>query len=61
LYLFERAGYRIKEVVVDWRNRDLSDTKTQKGGLAQYLHESIEMGREVARVKLNQLKGLYDG
>ena len=61
LYLFERAGYRIKEVVVHWRNRDLSDTKTQKGGLAQYLHESIEMGREVARVKRNQLKGLYDG
>lgn len=61
LYLFEKAGCRIKEVVVHWRNRDLSDTKTQKGGLAQYVHESIEMGREVARVKLNQLKGLYDG
>ena len=60
LYLCERAGYRIKEVIVRWRNRDQSDTKSQQGELARYLHESAEMGREVMRVKLNQLKGLYD-
>jgi dolichyl-phosphate beta-glucosyltransferase len=59
LYLCERAGYRIKEVVVKWRNRDLSDTKRQKAGLAQYVNESVEMAREVIRVKRNQLKGLY--
>jgi len=60
LYLCEKAGYRIKEVVVRWRNRDQSETKSQQGELARYLHESAEMGREVMRVKLNQLKGLYD-
>jgi dolichyl-phosphate beta-glucosyltransferase len=60
LYLCEKAGYRIREVVVRWRNRDQSDTKSQQGELARYLNESIEMGREVTRVKLNQLKGLYD-
>jgi glycosyltransferase involved in cell wall biosynthesis len=60
LYLCEKAGYRIKEVVVRWRNRDQSDTKSQQGELARYLHESAEMGREVMRVKLNQIKGLYD-
>ncbi|MBN1217517.1 MAG: glycosyltransferase [Anaerolineae bacterium] len=59
LFLFERAGYRIKEVVVKWRNRDQSDTKRQQGGLAQYIHESIEMAKEIYRVKRNQLKGLY--
>jgi dolichyl-phosphate beta-glucosyltransferase len=60
LYLFERAGYRIKEVVVEWRNRDQSDTKSQGGELARYVSESIEMAREVMRVKLNQFKGSYD-
>jgi dolichyl-phosphate beta-glucosyltransferase len=60
LYLFEKAGHRIKEVEVDWCNRDLSDTKSQSGELARYVHESIEMAREVARVKTNELKGLYD-
>ena len=60
LFLFEQAGYRIKEVVVQWRNRDQSDTKRQQGGLAQYVHESMEMAKEVMRVKRNQLKGLYD-
>lgn len=60
LYLCEKAGYRIREVVVRWRNRDQSDTKGQQGGLARYMNESIEMAREVIRVKLNQLKGSYD-
>jgi glycosyltransferase involved in cell wall biosynthesis len=60
LFLFEKAGYRIQEVVVRWRNRDLSDTKSQKGELSGYVDESIEMAKEVLRVKLNQLRGFYD-
>jgi hypothetical protein len=60
LYLFEKAGYQMKEVVVEWRNRDQSDTKSQRGELARYVAESIEMAREVVRVKFNQFKGLYD-
>ncbi len=60
LYLVDRAGYRIREVLVSWRNRDESDTKSQQGELARYIHESINMAREVSRVKLNQLRGVYD-
>jgi dolichyl-phosphate beta-glucosyltransferase len=60
LYLVDRAGYRIQEVLVSWRNRDTSDTKSQQGDLSRYVHESINMAREVTRVKLNQLKGVYD-
>lgn len=60
LYLFERAGYRIKEVQVEWQNRDESDTKDQTGELARYLKESIEMAREVARVQINRVNGMYD-
>jgi dolichyl-phosphate beta-glucosyltransferase len=60
LYLLERAGYHIKEVEVDWCNRDESSTKNQQGTMCQYLDESLDMMREVLRVKLNQMKGLYD-
>lgn len=60
LYLVDRAGYRIQEVLVSWRNRDESDTKSQQGEMARYVHESINMAREVTRVKLNQLRGVYD-
>jgi dolichyl-phosphate beta-glucosyltransferase len=61
LYLIGKAGYRIKEVTVDWYNRDQSDTKSHiKGEMPRYLRESIEMGREILRVKINQWQGLYD-
>jgi dolichyl-phosphate beta-glucosyltransferase len=60
LYLVDKAGYRIQEVLVSWKNRDESDTKGQQGEMARYLHESINMAREVTRVKLNQLKGFYE-
>jgi dolichyl-phosphate beta-glucosyltransferase len=60
LHLLEKAGYSTKEVEVEWRNRDESDTKDQTSELARYLRESIEMTREVVRVRLNELRGLYD-
>jgi dolichyl-phosphate beta-glucosyltransferase len=60
LYLCERAGYQIQEVIVDWENRDQSDTKGQGSELGRYAHESIEMAKEVLRVTVNQFKGLYD-
>jgi glycosyltransferase involved in cell wall biosynthesis len=60
LHLFEKAGYALQEVEVEWLNRDQSDTKDQTGSLARYLRESIEMTKEVLRVSLNEFKGLYD-
>ncbi len=60
LYLVDKAGYSIKEVVVSWSNRDQSNTKSQRGELQRYIYESIDMGRQVIRVKLNQLRGMYD-
>lgn len=60
LYLMDKVGYRIKEVVVEWSNRDQSDTKSQTGELTQYLNESIDMAKEILRVRVNQRKGLYD-
>lgn len=60
LHLFEKAGYALKEVEVEWLNRDQSITKDETGALARYLRESIEMTREVLRVRVNEFKGLYD-
>jgi glycosyltransferase involved in cell wall biosynthesis len=60
LHLLEKGGYALKEVQVAWRNRDQSDTKDQTGALARYLRESLEMTKEVSRVSVNELKGLYD-
>jgi hypothetical protein len=45
---------------VSWRNRDQSDTKGQQGEMARYIHESINMAREVTRVKLNHIRGFYE-
>lgn len=59
LYLLEKAGYTIKEVEVTWLNRDVSDTKGQQGNLARYMRESVDMAREVYRVKRNELRGMY--
>jgi dolichyl-phosphate beta-glucosyltransferase len=62
LYLIGKAGYRLKEVTVDWYNRDQSDTKSHvKGEIPRYFRESVEMGQEILRVKINQWQGMYDG
>ncbi len=60
LYIMEKAGYSIKEIVVEWQNRDVSVTKGQQSDLVRYVHESLEMAREILRVKRNELRGMYD-
>ena len=60
LYLFERAGCPIAEVEVEWRNRDESDTKGRGSEFSRYMRESLDMAREVLRVNLNRVKGLYN-
>ena len=60
LYLWEKCGYRIKEVTVTWLNRDRSDTKSQESDLKRYINESLDMAKQVARIKTNQRKGFYD-
>ncbi|MFA6602494.1 MAG: glycosyltransferase [Candidatus Shapirobacteria bacterium] len=57
LFLAHLNGKKIKEIPVDWRNED---TSTTKGDLAaRYRKESIQMAKELWRVKLNHLRGVY--
>ncbi|MER2599013.1 MAG: glycosyltransferase [Caldilineales bacterium] len=60
LYIMEKAGHRLKEVVVDWENRDVSITKGQQSDFKRYVNESIEMAREILRVKRNERRGMYE-
>lgn len=53
----ESRGYKIAEVAIDWEDRDTSTGKSR--GTAKFIHESLEMLREVFRVKFNSLRGLY--
>ncbi|MGI5826535.1 MAG: glycosyltransferase [Patescibacteria group bacterium] len=54
LFLAEKFGYKIKEVRVNWADRDVS-----KGKQRSYFKESKEMLMQIFRVKLNDLKGMY--
>ncbi len=54
LYLAERAGLAIAEVVVEWSDRDVS-----RGKGKSYWKESKEMAEQVWRIKRNAWRGLY--
>lgn len=56
LHIAQRRGIKIKEVIVEWEDRDHNRYK-QKG----YLRESMEMLKEVFKVKFNDLHGKYRG
>lgn len=60
LHLCEKAGYKIKEVTVEWANADESDTKGHSGEFSRYMTESLDMAKQVLRVTRNQVRGLYD-
>jgi glycosyltransferase involved in cell wall biosynthesis len=55
LFIAKRSGLMIKEVVVNWRDRDISTTKGKN-----FFKESKSMVKEIWRVKLNDWQGKYD-
>lgn len=57
LHLIEKAGGRIMEIKVIWKDEDTSVSKG--GSLQRYVKESVDMIKQILRVKLNDLKGLY--
>jgi dolichyl-phosphate beta-glucosyltransferase len=60
LFLLELHGYTVKEVNVQWENRDISDTKDLGKSRNSYLRESYQMVLEVLSIKWNQVTGQYD-
>ncbi len=53
----QRRGYKIADVQVEWADRDVSTGKSRGG--AKFVKESLDMLREIFRVKLNDLRGFY--
>lgn len=53
----ESRGYKIAEIPISWEDRDVSTGKSR--GTAKFAKESIEMIREIFRVKYNDLQGYY--
>ncbi len=58
LHLVSKMSYEIEEIPVLWADTDKSVSKGR--GLNRYLKESKEMLFQILRVKLNDIKGLYD-
>lgn len=58
LVVTEKRGYKIAEVPVDWEDRDVSTKKSR--GTIKFIKESIDMAKEIFRVKFNLFKGFYD-
>jgi len=57
LHMAKKRDYKIKEVLVVWKDRDVS---TNKGGaLQKYVKESREMFLQILRIKINEIRGLY--
>lgn len=59
LYVAERFGYKIKEVPVEWENRDLSMETKKSTSKSKFVKESLEMAEEVIRVRYNDFRGYY--
>ena len=54
LFLAEKAGYKLKEVDVEWSDQDKSTSKDRK-----FISESLDMLKQIFSVKINDLRGLY--
>lgn len=58
LYLAQKFGFPVKEVKVEWRNEDVSESKNRS--VNKFVYESYQMLVQVLRVRLNDISGKYD-
>lgn len=58
LHILKKNGCNIKEVEVVWNDKDISGNKG--GGMGRYIRESKEMLMQIIRVKINDMRGMYE-
>lgn len=58
LFMAQKWGYQIKEVLVNWKDEDSSTTKGDDS--QRFKKESKQMLQEIVRVIYNNIRGLYD-
>lgn len=54
LFLAEKSGHQIKEVDVSWQDEDVATNKNKR-----FIKESTDMLKQIFKVKLNDLQGVY--
>jgi dolichyl-phosphate beta-glucosyltransferase len=59
LFAAQKLGYKIAEVPVDWENRDLAMDTKKSSSKGKFVKESLDMLKELWRVKINDIKGYY--
>lgn len=60
LFVAQKRGHEIAEVPVIWENQDLSMNTKGSSSKGKFVKESLEMLRELYRVKMNDLRGVYN-
>lgn len=60
LTIAQIKGYKIAEVPIVWEDRDESLAKAKERQQGKFVKESIDMFKEILRVKLNQILGKYN-
>lgn len=58
LFIAQKWGHKIKEVLVNWKDEDSSTTKGDNS--KRFKKESKQMLQEIIRVKYNDIRGFYD-
>lgn len=59
LEIAKERGLKIVEVPIAWQDRDESEAKAAERSHGKFVKESMDMFKEVLRVKSNQLRGVY--
>lgn len=60
LFIAQKHGYKIKEVPILWEDRDESIAKAKERQQGKFVKESIDMLKQILRVRLNDIRGFYD-
>jgi len=60
LYIAEKRGYKIAEVFVKWENQDLSMETKKSSNKGKFIRESLDMLKQIFRVKANAVRGMYN-
>lgn len=58
LFVANKWGHKIKEVSVIWKDEDTSTTKNRS--LSKFVHQSVQMAKEVINIVTSNRDGYYD-
>lgn len=60
LFIAKKRGYKIKEVPIVWEDRDESVAKAAERKQGKFVKESLDMLKQIFRVRINDFRGFYD-